>query len=58
MKQFNAFSSCKDQIFFLINLDDILLKLRAVGDPTFKVDFHVDFSTIEFIARDVINNIN
>lgn len=32
---------------------DILIKLRAVDDPKFKVDFHVDFSQIEFIARDV-----
>jgi hypothetical protein len=32
---------------------DILIKLRAVGDPKFKVDFHVDFSQIEFIAKDV-----
>ena len=33
---------------------DVLIKLRALNDPTFKVDFHVDFSSIELIARDVI----
>ena len=32
---------------------DILLKLRAEGDPKFKVDIHVDFSSLEFIARDM-----
>ena len=34
-------------------LVDILIKLRANDDPKFKVDFHVDFSSIEFIARDI-----
>jgi hypothetical protein len=29
------------------------LKLRCPDDPTFKVDFEVDFATIEFIAKDV-----
>jgi hypothetical protein len=33
---------------------EILLKLRAHDDESFKVDFHVDFSTIEYIAKDVI----
>jgi len=31
-----------------------LIKLRSKDDPNFKVDFHVDFSTIELIARDDI----
>jgi hypothetical protein len=30
-----------------------LLKLRAEGDPKFKVDFHVNFNQIELIARDM-----
>ena len=32
---------------------DILLKLRAEDDPKFKVDFHVNFTQIELIARDM-----
>ena len=32
---------------------DILLKLRDEADESFKVDFHVDFSSLELIARDV-----
>jgi|LauGreDrversion4_2_1035121.scaffolds.fasta_scaffold383026_1 hypothetical protein len=32
---------------------DILIKLRDEDDPKFKVDFHVDFSTMEFIGKDV-----
>ena len=32
---------------------DILIKLRAEDDSAFKVDFHVDFSQIELIAKDV-----
>ena len=49
----------EDQIEeFLGNFDelatfDILLKLRAEGDPKFKVDFHVNFNQIELIARDM-----
>jgi hypothetical protein len=49
----------EDQIAeFLGNFDelatfDILLKLRAEGDPKFKVDFHVNFNQIELIARDM-----
>jgi len=35
------------------NIVDILIKLRSESDPNFKVDFHVNFSTIELIARDV-----
>ncbi|CDW85348.1 UNKNOWN [Stylonychia lemnae] len=37
---------------------DILIKLRAEGDPNFKVDFHVNFSTIELIARDNLINLS
>lgn len=49
----------EDQVAdFLANFDemvtfDILLKLRAEGDPMFKVDFHVNFTQIELIARDM-----
>ena len=32
---------------------DILLKLRADDDSKFKVDFHVNFTQIELIARDM-----
>lgn len=38
----------------LLCIVDVLIKLRAEDDPNFKVDFHVNFSTIELIARDVI----
>jgi hypothetical protein len=34
---------------------DILIKLRARDDAKFKVDFHVDFSQIELVAKDVRN---
>jgi hypothetical protein len=38
-----------------IDIVEILLKLRAKDDNTFKVDFHVDFYSIEYIAKDVLN---
>lgn len=39
--------------FFDKYIVDVLIKLRAKNDPGFKVDFHVDFSNMELIARDV-----
>lgn len=52
IKQFNMMNTCKlgTDSYIIV---EVLMKLRAVGDPNFKVDFHVDFSSIEFIARDV-----
>ena len=36
-----------------ISTFDILIKLRAEGEPNFKVDFHVNFNQLEFLARDM-----
>ena len=30
-----------------------MIKLRSESDPAFKVDFHVDFSQLEYIANDL-----
>ena len=30
-----------------------MIKLRAEGEPNFKVDFHVNFNQLEFVARDM-----
>jgi hypothetical protein len=43
----------RKQFLKFICIVEILLKLRAHDDESFKVDFHVDFSTIEYIAKDV-----
>jgi hypothetical protein len=40
-------------IHIYFKLVEVLLKLRCEDDPTFKVDFHVDFSSIEYVAKDV-----
>ncbi len=52
ISNFDDISTCKFD-YPLIIIVDILLKLRAEGDPNFKVDFHVNFTQIELIARDM-----
>jgi hypothetical protein len=31
-----------------------MMKLRSDDDPLFKVDFHADLSTLEYICKDVM----
>eukprot|EP00347_Sterkiella_histriomuscorum_P023185 403335625 len=54
LEQFESLSTCNNQLITLISsLVDVLIKLRALHDPQFKVDFHVNFQNLELIARDM-----